>query len=268
MTMAQRYDARIPKVMKVKVSGKDRFGNKFTQTANTINVSRTGARLEGMPLIENAETIEVSLGWFRKARFRVVWAGQPGTPEASQAGIRCLDSGSAAFWGVEFPPPQPSSYKPAKTEAPEVATIPEYGPIPVKWDGYDTGHAPRFSETGIKEPVVNAADTVPAAWRDDSHKATGDRRVPVTIRWTAQGKDFEENLVMARVLKDGSCMVSLRNSALEGTEVNLTHGYSGDKRPAKISWCGPRTPDGVCPASIELAQPDKEFWNATPQFGG
>lgn len=266
--MAQRYDARIPKVLKVKVSGKDRFGNKFTQTASTVNVSRTGARLEGMPLVDDAETIEVSLGWFRKARFRVVWAGQPGTPEASQAGIRCLESGSAAFWGVEFPPPQPSNYTPTKTSAPAVSTLPESGPIPVQWDSYDTNRPARFSDSGTKEPVVNAADAVPKAWREQTQSAAGERRVPITIRWTAQGKDVEENLVMARVLKDGSCMVSLRNSALEGTEVNLTHGYSGEKRLGRVSWCGPRTPDGVCPASIELLQPAKEFWNAAPRFGG
>jgi len=266
--MAQRYDARVPKVLKVKIKGKDRYGNRFTQTASTVNVSRTGARLEGVPLVNDEETIEVSLGWFRKARFRVVWAGQPGTKEASQVGIRCVESDTTGFWGIRFPPPQPNNYQPAKAAAPAAATVPESGPIPVHWDSYDADRGVRLADPSIKEPVVNAADAIPRAWRTESQNvAAADRRVPITLRWKAQGKDLEENLVMARVLKDGSCMVSLKNSVVEGTEINVTHGYSGEKRTGRVSWCGPRTGDGVCPAAIELTQADPEFWNAAPQFG-
>lgn len=268
MPMAKRYDTRVPRTIKIKVSGTDRYGNRFSQTATTLNVSRSGARLEGVPLVNGAETLVVSRGWFRKARFRVVWTGEPGTPEASQVGVRCVESGGSAIWGIDFPPPEPSNWVPPKQEtAPATATIPESGPIPVQWDSYDADRPARFVDPSIKEPIVHAADAVPAAWREEAGKS-GERRIPITIRWSAQGKEIEENLVMARVLKDGSCMVSLKNSALEGTEVSVTHGYSGEKRAGKISWCGPRTPDGGCPASIELTPPDLKFWDAAPSFGG
>lgn len=268
MPMAKRYDTRVPRSIKVKVSGTDRYGNRFSQTASTVNISRSGARLEGVPLLNDSDTLVVSRGWFRKARFRVVWTGQPGTAEASQAGLRCVERDGSGFWGIDFPPPEPSKWTPPKqAAAPATSTIPESGPIPVQWDSYDANRAARSLDPSIKEPIVHAADAVPPAWREEAGKA-GERRIPVTIRWSAQGKEIEESLVMARVLKDGSCMVSLKNSALEGTVVSLTHGYSGEKRTGKVSWCGPRTPEGGCPASIELTTPDLKFWGAAPRFGG
>lgn len=263
--MAQRYDARVPKTIKIKVSGTDRYGNRFRQTASTIDISRSGARLEGVPLVNNADTIEVTRGWFRKARFRVVWTGAPGTMEASQVGLRCLDPNASGFWGVEFPPPGPSNWKPDKAASPAVA-IPESGPIPVQWDGYDTDRPGRFVAPQTKEPIVHAADAVPLAWREESGKS-GEHRIPITIRWSAQGNEFEESLVMARILKDGSCMLSLKNSVLEGTQVRITHGYSGQQHMGKVSWCGPRADNGGCPAAIELTPPDPKFWDAPPKFG-
>jgi len=260
---AQRYDARIPRVIKVKVSGTDSSGNRFRQTASTINISRSGARLDGVPNVDRSQPVELSRGWFRRARFRVVWSGAPGTVESSQVGVRCLDPNSSGFWGISFPPPQPSNWKPANA-ASAAAAIPDSGPIPVQWDSYDTGRP----SPGARAGVIHPADAQPTVWKDEMAQRAGDKRMPVTLNWIAQDKEIEETLVMARVLKDGSCMVSLKNSALEGTEVRITHGYSGEQRTGKISWCGPRTPDGGCPASIELTPPDLKFWDAAPRFGG
>lgn len=262
---AQRYDVRIPKVIKVKVSGTDASGHRFRQTASTINISRGGARLGGVPTVDRSQPVEISRGWFKRARFRVVWTGAPGTFEASQVGVRCLEPNSSEFWGIEFPPPQPSNWQPAHAAA-GAAAIPDSGPIPVQWDGYDAG---RLS-ANARPPagIIHPADAQPAAWKEENAKSAGDKRVPVTLRWSAQGREIEETLVMARVLKDGSCMLSLKNSALEGTEVNVTHGYSGEQRTGKVSWCGPRAADGGCPAAIELTPPDPKFWDATPSFSG
>lgn len=264
MPTSQRYDVRIPRVMKVKVSGVDSSGNRFTQTASTINISRSGARLDGVPAVNRTQPLEVSRGWFKKARFRVIWSGAPGTFEAAQVGVRCMEPDPAGFWGIDFPPPQPSNWNPSSASAP-AAAIPETGPIP-----FETRSDPsigRATSTGAHEQIVHPADAIPEPWREEARQAAGDRRVPITIRWSVQGKEFEESLVMARLLKDGSCMVSLRNAALEGTEVDLTHGYSGQRRAGRIAWCGPRAPDGGCPASIELLKPDPKFWDASPSFG-
>jgi hypothetical protein len=262
---AQRYDVRIHRVMKVKVSGTDTSGNRFRQTASTINISRSGARLDGVPTVDRSQPFELSRGWFKRARFRVVWSGAPGTIESSQVGVRCLDPNSSGFWGIEFPPPQPSNWKPANAAA-AAAAIPESGPIPVQWDSYDTSRPSATARN--RAGVIHPADAQPTAWKEEASTVAGDKRVPVTLRWSAQGKEVEETLVMARVLKDGSCMLSLKNSALEGTEVQITHGYSGEQRTGRVSWCGPRAADGGCPAAIELTPPDPKFWEATPSFSG
>lgn len=267
MPTVQRYDVRIPRVMKVKVSGVDSSGHRFTQTASTVNISRSGARLDGVPAVNRSQPLEVSRGWFKKARFRVIWTGAPGTFEAAQVGVRCMEPDPAGFWGIDFPPPRPSTWKPASTSAPAGA-IPETGPIPFERSSRDpVPSAPRATPTADYEQIVHPEDAMPSPWREEARQSEGDRRVPVTIRWSAQGQEFEESLVMARVLKDGSCMVSLRNAALEGTEVDLTHGYSGQRRTGRIAWCGPRAPDGGCPASIELLKPNPKFWDAPPSFG-
>lgn len=86
-----RKELRIPQSLRVRVRGLDRNGQKFAQSALTVDVSQHGARLDGIGYLTwRGETIEVSHRW-RKARFRVVWVGDIGTPQAGQAGLYCLE---------------------------------------------------------------------------------------------------------------------------------------------------------------------------------
>ena len=83
--------ARMAKTIQVWVRGIDRSGNPFVQSAHTIDIGQSGARLEGVGYLTGpGEIVQVKHGW-RKARFRVVWIGQLGTPEANQIGICCLE---------------------------------------------------------------------------------------------------------------------------------------------------------------------------------
>jgi hypothetical protein len=50
------------------------------------------------------EVIELKRGW-QKARFRVVWIGQMGTPQADEIGILCLED-AKNIWGVTVPKPE------------------------------------------------------------------------------------------------------------------------------------------------------------------
>ncbi len=91
--MKQRRESRIAKALRVKARGVDRNGNSFTQKIHTIDISRSGARLDSMgSLSAPGGTIEVKRGW-RKARFRVVWVGEIGTPQYNQIGISSLEPG-------------------------------------------------------------------------------------------------------------------------------------------------------------------------------
>ena len=91
--------ARRAKTIQVRVRGIDRSGNPFVQSAETIDVGESGARLDGVGYLTGpGEIVEVKRGW-RKARFRVVWIGQLGTPEANQIGI-CYLEGNQDIWRV------------------------------------------------------------------------------------------------------------------------------------------------------------------------
>jgi hypothetical protein len=87
----RRIQPRIVKILKVSVRGVDRNGNPFVQSAYTVNISRTGARLKGPGYTtQPGDVVEVKRGW-RKARFRIVWTGPVGTPQADEIGIVCLE---------------------------------------------------------------------------------------------------------------------------------------------------------------------------------
>jgi len=98
-----RPQPRVPRALRVWIRGVDRNGNPFVQSAYTVDISRAGARVDGVGwLTAPGETIEVKRHW-QKARFRVVWIGQIGTPQANQIGICCLEP-SRDFWGVPLLP--------------------------------------------------------------------------------------------------------------------------------------------------------------------
>jgi len=86
-----RREGRTPEVLRVWVRGVDLNGNPFRQSAQSVDVSRSGGRLDGLGLITlPGTTIEVRRNW-RKALFRIVWTGKRGTALASQIGIVCLE---------------------------------------------------------------------------------------------------------------------------------------------------------------------------------
>src|SRR5712692_2906926 len=97
-----RREARICKRIRVTVQGSDRNGNPFVQTAYALDVSRHGARLDGIGYLTClGETVQLKHHW-RTAHFRVAWVGQVGTPQDGQVGIFALEP-KKNFWGVTLP---------------------------------------------------------------------------------------------------------------------------------------------------------------------
>ena len=97
-----RRESRIAKQIRVKVQGTDRNGNSFVQNTYAVDISRHGARLEGIGMLTwPGETIVLKRR-LRSARFRVVWVGEVGTPQVNQAGILALEPNSNV-WGVTLP---------------------------------------------------------------------------------------------------------------------------------------------------------------------
>ena len=98
-----RRNPRIPEKIRVFVKGKDHNGNPFVQSSFTIDVSTSGARLDGLGYLAGVgETIEVKRRWRGKARFRVVWIGQIGMEESNQIGICSLEE-DKNIWGLKLP---------------------------------------------------------------------------------------------------------------------------------------------------------------------
>jgi hypothetical protein len=88
-----RRESRNSEKLRVWVQGMDMNGNTFRQSARSLDISRNGARLDGVGMLTlPGTTIEVRRHW-RKALFRVVWTGKRGTAEATQIGIVCLEPG-------------------------------------------------------------------------------------------------------------------------------------------------------------------------------
>ena len=71
------------------------------QTAYTIDVSRSGARLAGVRGIESAGLLVAIRRKASEAQFRVIWIGKPKTPQEGQVGVKCVDP-DRIIWDVDF----------------------------------------------------------------------------------------------------------------------------------------------------------------------
>ena len=91
-----RGKQRIVRAIPVIVHGEGR--NPFTHSAYTVDISKAGARLDGMGfLAQPGAIVEVKRRWHGKARYRVVWVGGVGTPQANQVGLAWVDGGKDIF---------------------------------------------------------------------------------------------------------------------------------------------------------------------------
>lgn len=101
-----RKQQRVPKMLRVVVTGTDSRGHRFKQSSYTIDLSQDGARLDGIGFLTSpGQTIEVRRLW-RKKKFRVVWIGHVGSTEANQVGVFGLQN-EKDLWHVHFPEEEP-----------------------------------------------------------------------------------------------------------------------------------------------------------------
>jgi hypothetical protein len=114
--MGKRYEPRAQVRLPVTVSGTDAEGNAFKQTAYACDVSRRGARVDGVGCLRGpGETVEVEHRG-KKARFFVVWVGLPGTVEDGHIGIRLLER-NKSIWTGDLPKPQTDEFVQPESDA-------------------------------------------------------------------------------------------------------------------------------------------------------
>ena len=124
--MGRRREQRIAINLSVIVRGQDSQGNPFRQSARTLDISRTGARLDGIVCLPGPGVpIEVEYKG-QKAFFSVKWIGPPGTRHAGQIGVRSL-SPDKQIWKEQFPPPGPDPFQCAPSSPQQSPNIGAFG---------------------------------------------------------------------------------------------------------------------------------------------
>lgn len=101
-----RREDRVAGCKPVTVLGKDALGHPFSQNTFTVEISATGARLQGLPPLALGTVLLLECGPER-ARYRVVWVGKKGTANDEQVGLQCIDRDQTIF-GLD--PPAGSFY--------------------------------------------------------------------------------------------------------------------------------------------------------------
>src|SRR5690349_18746179 len=94
-TKGLRREQRIDGCKPLTVLGKDALGKPFSQNTFTIEISRTGVRLQGLPPLAKDAVLTLECG-HQRARYRVVWIGENGA-SWGQVGLECLDEGKNIF---------------------------------------------------------------------------------------------------------------------------------------------------------------------------
>lgn len=120
-----RKEPRAPKKIQVRVWGMDASDRSFQQTVTTVNLSRRGARLEGLECLKGpGEIIGIQCGK-EKARFKVVWMGRRDSALRGQIGVESLEP-EKIIWGVDLPLPRPDHY-----QAPQILSAEDpFAPAP------------------------------------------------------------------------------------------------------------------------------------------
>jgi hypothetical protein len=124
-----RTEPRIVRQLQVRVFGLDSSGNTINQTAWTVDISRHGVRLKGTNFrVKPGETIGLR-STNEKARYKVVWIGDPASPLQGQMGLFCLENGKY-IWTADLEAGEAKAPVPAATAQPGEAERPKPPMVP------------------------------------------------------------------------------------------------------------------------------------------
>jgi hypothetical protein len=104
--MYSRKRIRLKMVLGVRAIGRADNGSTFDELTHTLDIAREGVRLGGMQRygLKKGDIVEIRRRT-RRAQFRVMWVGGPGTPLTGHVGLEAIDIGPD-FWGLEIPADQ------------------------------------------------------------------------------------------------------------------------------------------------------------------
>jgi PAS domain S-box-containing protein len=96
-----RKEQRLAGCKPVTVLGQDLFGNPFSQNTFTVEISASGARLQGLPPLALDTILLLECGE-KRARYRVVWIAEKDGRYKGQVGLECVDRDKSIF-GMDPP---------------------------------------------------------------------------------------------------------------------------------------------------------------------
>jgi twitching motility two-component system response regulator PilH len=98
--MGLRQHKRRPLRSQVRLFGADAQGKRFSRLAETVDVSRSGARVSGVFLdLRIGSEVDVEAEG-KHGHFRIVWQGQVGTERAGEVALQSIDA-SVVLWPDE-----------------------------------------------------------------------------------------------------------------------------------------------------------------------
>jgi hypothetical protein len=173
----------------IRISGSDLDGNPFSQDAETVDISRSGARIRWVTSVRKGQNISVQHGR-EKADFRVIWLGQAGSPYDGEVGLRCAEK--RYIWGTTLPV-----------------------------DGVDDFVVPAQGAESSSPPPVSPGIELTAPWSGEERRVAPRYPCSGNVELTPKGS----NLLTRGGLSDlsrGGCYVEIMTPFPYGTEVRLT----------------------------------------------
>jgi len=106
--LGKRREPRLQAKLHVRIAGSDDSGRSILLMAQTRDVSRQGASLEGIQSGLKVGQIVAITYKTNRARFRVTWAGDG--PRAGQIGVQSLETEKCIWDAIVFPPMAADTY--------------------------------------------------------------------------------------------------------------------------------------------------------------
>ena len=194
----QRTEPRTLKEAPIRVFGMDSQGRPVNLPAQTVDVSRHGARVSGVQNWSHpGEIVGVRYGT-EKARYRIVWIGTAGTPFAGQIGLQCVEAGKY-IWDA-------------------LPSVPSTAPKPIG-AGVSRKLGPQFSASA---PVshLSSSEPTPISF-DDSRR----REARFSISGGANIREAGKNIPQWTTLQDlsfGGCYVETTAPLAVFSRVEIT----------------------------------------------
>lgn len=199
--------------------GSDSEGNPFKQTAYAWDVSRWGARVDGIQCLKRpGQLVDIQYKG-QTSKFVVVWMGKPGSKEHGHVGLKNLVPERNIF-GVDRPAICPDSYASAEKELHPVEAV-------------------------AVEEISNASDTVAPRTAQNRRRYT--RHLCVgTVEFRIRGSKTS----MSGALTDlslGGCYIKAQATCPKGTilELVLEVGKTRVHAHGKVAVVSPTTGMGI-----------------------